>query len=96
MRSHEAPSSGPVIEDFYRQVLVPSFPADALISLDEVQEIADGDYPRLGQIKKRPDLDCRGSHPENMNAVITSLPTRRKPVAILALGCRCRRFPCRR
>jgi GNAT superfamily N-acetyltransferase len=41
MHMYEAPSSGPVIEDFYRQVLAPSFPADELISLDEVQETAD-------------------------------------------------------
>jgi GNAT superfamily N-acetyltransferase len=41
MRIYEAPGSGPVIEEFYQQVLVPSFPADELIGLDEVQEIAD-------------------------------------------------------
>ena len=43
MRMYEAPGSGPVIEDFYQQVLVPSFPADELVSLEEVQEIADGE-----------------------------------------------------
>lgn len=42
MRLYEATSSGPVIEDFYQQVLVPSFPPDELISLDEVQENANG------------------------------------------------------
>jgi GNAT superfamily N-acetyltransferase len=43
MRIYEAPGSGPIIEDFYHKVLVPSFPADELISLDEVQEIATGE-----------------------------------------------------
>jgi GNAT superfamily N-acetyltransferase len=38
MRIYEATTSGPVIENFYHQILVPSFPADELISLDEVQE----------------------------------------------------------
>jgi GNAT superfamily N-acetyltransferase len=42
MRIYEATGSGPVIEDFYQQVLVPSFPPDELISLDEVQENANG------------------------------------------------------
>jgi GNAT superfamily N-acetyltransferase len=41
MRIYEATSSGPVIEAFYRQVLVPSFPADELISLNEAQQNAD-------------------------------------------------------
>jgi GNAT superfamily N-acetyltransferase len=41
MRIYEASGSGPVIEDFYQQILVPSFPADELISLDEAQENAD-------------------------------------------------------
>jgi GNAT superfamily N-acetyltransferase len=39
---YEVSNSGPVIEDFYRQILVPSFPAEELVSLDEVKEIADG------------------------------------------------------
>lgn len=43
MRIYEASGSGPVIKDFYHQILVPSFPADELVSLDEVHEIADGD-----------------------------------------------------
>jgi GNAT superfamily N-acetyltransferase len=41
MRLYEAPGSGPVIEAFYHQILVPSFPAAELIGLDEVQDIAD-------------------------------------------------------
>jgi GNAT superfamily N-acetyltransferase len=41
MRIYEATASGPVVENFYLQILVPSFPADELISLDEVQESAD-------------------------------------------------------
>jgi GNAT superfamily N-acetyltransferase len=41
MRSYEVQGSGPVIEALYQQVLVPSFPPDELVSLDEVQEIAD-------------------------------------------------------
>ena len=40
MRVYEVPGSGPVIEDFYHQILQPSFPADVLIDLDEVQDIA--------------------------------------------------------
>jgi hypothetical protein len=43
MRIYEAPGPGPVIEDFYQHILVPSFPADELVSLDEVQEIAAGE-----------------------------------------------------
>jgi GNAT superfamily N-acetyltransferase len=43
MRIYEAPGPGPIIEDFYQQVLVPSFPADELVSLDEVQQIATGE-----------------------------------------------------
>src|ERR1700757_1525039 len=43
MRIYEAPGPGPVIEDFYQHVLVPSFPADELVSLGEVQEIAAGE-----------------------------------------------------
>jgi hypothetical protein len=38
---YEVPGSGPVIEAFYHQILVPSFPAAELIGLDEVQDIAD-------------------------------------------------------
>jgi len=38
---YEASGSGSVIERFYQEILVPSFPADELIGLDEVQEIAD-------------------------------------------------------
>jgi GNAT superfamily N-acetyltransferase len=41
MRLYEASGSGPIIEAFYQQILVPSFPAAELIGLDEVQEIAD-------------------------------------------------------
>jgi GNAT superfamily N-acetyltransferase len=41
MRIYEAPGSGPVIEDFYHQILQPSFPAAELIDLDELQDIAD-------------------------------------------------------
>ena len=41
MRSYEVRGSGSVIEAFYRQILVPSFPPAELVSLDEVQEIAD-------------------------------------------------------
>ena len=40
MRIHEVTQSGPVIEAFYHQILQPSFPADVLIGLDELQEIA--------------------------------------------------------
>jgi hypothetical protein len=40
IRIYEAPGSGPVIEDFYHQILEPSFPATQLIDLDEVQDIA--------------------------------------------------------
>jgi hypothetical protein len=41
MRIYKVPGSGPVIEAFYHQVLQPSFAADVLIGLDELQEIAD-------------------------------------------------------
>jgi hypothetical protein len=41
MRIFEVPGSGPVIEAFYHQILVPSFPAAELIGLDEIQNIAD-------------------------------------------------------
>jgi GNAT superfamily N-acetyltransferase len=41
MRIYEVPGSGPVIEAFYHQILVPSFPAAELIGLDEIQDIAD-------------------------------------------------------
>src|ERR1700722_12427574 len=41
MRSYEVRGSGSGIEAFYRQILVPSFPPAELVSLDEVQEIAD-------------------------------------------------------
>ena len=37
---YEVPGSGPVIEDFYHQILESSFPAAVLIDLDEVQDIA--------------------------------------------------------
>src|SRR3984957_11698132 len=40
MRLYEASGSGPLIEAFYQQILVPSFPAAELIGLDEVQDIA--------------------------------------------------------
>jgi hypothetical protein len=40
MRIYEVSGSGSVIEAFYHQVLVPSFPADVLIGLDELQDIA--------------------------------------------------------
>jgi GNAT superfamily N-acetyltransferase len=43
MRIYEVLESGPVIETFYHQILEPSFPADELIDLDELQEIADRD-----------------------------------------------------
>jgi GNAT superfamily N-acetyltransferase len=43
LRIYEVQGSGPVIEDFYQQVLQPSFPADVLIGLDELQEIANRD-----------------------------------------------------
>jgi GNAT superfamily N-acetyltransferase len=41
MRIYEVPGSGPVIEAFYQQILVPSFPVAELIGLDEIQDIAD-------------------------------------------------------
>ena len=40
IRIHEVPGPGPVIEAFYHQILQPSFRADALIDLDELQAIA--------------------------------------------------------
>jgi len=40
MRIYEVPGPGPVIEAFYHQIMQPSFPADALIDLDELQAIA--------------------------------------------------------
>src|SRR5579863_8148946 len=40
MRIYEASEPGPVIETFYRQILVPSFPADELIDLEDVQTLA--------------------------------------------------------
>lgn len=43
MRINEVPGPAPVIEAFYHQILVPSFPPDELISVDEVQAIASGD-----------------------------------------------------
>jgi GNAT superfamily N-acetyltransferase len=43
MRIYEVPGSGPVIEAFYRQILQPTFPADELIDLDELQTIAASD-----------------------------------------------------
>lgn len=39
-RIYEVPGPGPVIEAFYHQILQPSFPADELIDLDELQAIA--------------------------------------------------------
>jgi GNAT superfamily N-acetyltransferase len=41
MRVYEVQGSGSVIEALYQQILVPSFPPAELVSLDEVQEIAD-------------------------------------------------------
>jgi hypothetical protein len=43
MRIYEARGPAPVIETFYHQILVPSFPPGELISIDEVQAIATGD-----------------------------------------------------
>jgi hypothetical protein len=42
-RIYEVHGSGSVIEAFYNQILQPSFPADELIDLDELQGIADRD-----------------------------------------------------
>jgi GNAT superfamily N-acetyltransferase len=41
VRIYEVSESGPVIEALYNQILQPSFPADELIDLDELQDIAD-------------------------------------------------------
>lgn len=43
MRIYAVPGPAPVIETFYHQILVPSFPPDELISAAEVQTIAAGD-----------------------------------------------------
>jgi hypothetical protein len=43
MRIYPVPGSGPVVEAFYHQILQPSFAADVLVGLDELQEIADRD-----------------------------------------------------
>jgi hypothetical protein len=41
VRIYEVSESGPMIEALYNQILQPSFPADELIDLDELQDIAD-------------------------------------------------------
>ncbi len=43
MHTLEVNESGPVIEAFYHQILEPSFSADVLIGLDELQDIAASD-----------------------------------------------------
>lgn len=43
MRIYELPGPGPAVEALYHEVLVPSFPEDQLVELDELQTIAADD-----------------------------------------------------